>query len=155
MPSKGIILPIWTQMRSCSFISCISVRSSVSPSFFHTFSTFKDMLLARSATDFLWVHSSRISPTPSSSIMELAVLTSPLIRETLIAVASSTGTSSFLRRMHFSPSLMKCRDWITAFALAAGAGRNILQRKWITSLLTSFSLYWFISSLPVFSGTFS
>ena len=61
----------------------------------HTLLMFKDILLARSSTDFLWVHSSRISPTPSRNMMEEAVLILPRTMEMAMAVPSSTGTSIF------------------------------------------------------------
>lgn len=61
--------------------------------FSHTFFMFKDMLRARSPTDFLCVHSSSNSPIPSRNMAEPVLCKSPRSTDTPIAVAS-TGTLS-------------------------------------------------------------
>ena len=71
----------------------MGTSTSLSAVFSHTLSTFRDMAPARSATDFLWVQSSRISPRFSMNITELAVSKSPRSMDTVTAVASSTETA--------------------------------------------------------------
>ena len=94
-PSSGIILLVRRTILSPTFTLFAETKTS-SPflSFSHTFSTPSDIVFARSLTDFLWVHSSRISPILSKNITLEAVSKSPLISETVIATASRTETFS-------------------------------------------------------------
>ena len=62
-----------------------------------------DILLASPPTDFLCVHSSRISPISSRNMTEPAVAKSFVSMDAVMAVASRTGTSSFLSARHFRP----------------------------------------------------
>lgn len=87
-------------------MSVMGVSTSVSFTCSHTWSMCRDMAPARSATDFLWVHSSRISPSRSMNITDPAVLKSPRSMDTVTAVASSTATDSFPCHSAFSPSRM-------------------------------------------------
>ncbi len=77
--------------------------SSVPPFLTHTLSTLRLMVRARSATDFLCVHSSRISPILSMNMIVEAVSVSPRRTDTVIAVASRTATSSLRCRSDFMP----------------------------------------------------
>ena len=114
-------------MRSPSFTSVTFVSTSVPSTCCQTFSTRRLMAEARSATDFLWVHSSRISPSRSMSMTEPAVAKSPRTIDTVTAVASSTATDSFQCHRARSPSLMYFAERITASADVTGAGRNRLE----------------------------
>ncbi len=69
----------------------------------HTLLILSDMLLARPSTDFLCVHSSRISPISRRNMTDPAVAKSFVRMDAVIAVASRTGTSSFLFARHLSP----------------------------------------------------
>ena len=60
-----------------------------------TLTMFKDILLARSPTDFLWVHSSKISPIPNRNIMEPAVLKITANYRNANGSGIKTGTSNF------------------------------------------------------------
>ena len=65
---------MWILTRSPDLMDVDGIRISCPPLTTHTLSMFKDMLLARSPTDFLCVHSSKISPMPNRNITEAAVL---------------------------------------------------------------------------------
>ena len=69
-------------------------RTSVPSTFCHTLLILRDMLLAKSPTDFLWVHSSKSSPIPSRNITEPAVSKSRRTMDTIMAVASRSSTSN-------------------------------------------------------------
>ena len=138
-PSSGITLPTWMETRSPSLISEIGTRTSASPVFCHTFSIFKDMLPARSLTDFLWVQSSRSSPIPRRNMTDPAVLKSLLNMETVIAVASRTSTSSFLPASFLTPLMIYGTDWIAVHTARIGAGRKIFVKHLVRHLVTSFS----------------
>ena len=125
-PSKGIIFPIWIWTISFVWISLEDTKTSWSPSTFHTFPTFNDILLARSSTDFLCVHSSRISPIPSKNMIEDAVLISLLSIDTPIAVPSSTGTSIFPCASVCIPSYMYFTDLTAVIPALNGYGKNNL-----------------------------
>ena len=123
--------------------SCPSLTS-------HTLVMFKDMLRARSPTDFLCVHSSRISPTPSRNMTEPAVSKSLLIIETPIAVASRTGTSIFLAasvRIPFHIYFTDFTDVITARMLA---GRNMVFPARRITRVISLSQYSLFKARPEF-----
>ena len=64
-------------MRSPSFTSVTFVSTSVPSTCCQAFSIRRLMAEARSGTDFLWVHSSRISPSRSMNMTEPAVAKSP------------------------------------------------------------------------------
>ena len=130
MPSSGITLPTRTETRS---------RTSVPSTFCHTFSIFKDMLPARSLTDFLWVQSSRSSPIPRRNITDPAVLKSHRSMDTVIAVASRTSTSSFLPASFLMPLITNGTDWIAVHTARTGAGRKIFVRHLVRHFVTSFS----------------
>ena len=109
-PSNGTTSPILATTMSPFLISLAGTIISV-PSFFsHTLLILSDILRAKSPTDFLCVHSSKSSPTPNRNIIEPAVLISPLIMETLMAVASKTGTSNF----PFANVLIPIRTYLKA-----------------------------------------
>ena len=74
LPSRGITLPVWTQMVSPAFTWVMGTSTSVSDLFSHTRSTFKDIQRARSPRDFFRVHSSSSSPSRSKNMTEAAVL---------------------------------------------------------------------------------
>ena len=123
LPSRGIILPVLT-MNSSPICIWLTGTSTSLPSavFFHTLSTLRDMAPARSATDFLRVQSSIISPILRRNIMDEAVPKSPLMRDTAIAVASSTGTSILLSARHLSPDLIYLTDLYMAISFLNGIG---------------------------------
>ena len=78
---------------------------------------FRDMLLARSPTDFLWVHSSSISPTPSRYMTEPAVSKSDRRMETVMcsrpasrmAESTARGMASFRAQEKSTMSTDKAR----------------------------------------------
>ena len=70
---NGITFPMCTTMLSPCLICEYGTRTSPSSVFSHTFSTFSDIILARSPTDFLCVLSSSSSPIPRRNMTELAV----------------------------------------------------------------------------------
>ena len=76
----------------------------------HTLPVCRAMLLARSSTDFLWVHSSRIPLIFSRNIMDPAVFISDLNMDTPMAVASRTATSIFLSARDFNPFQMNLKE---------------------------------------------
>ena len=139
MPSSGITLPTRTETRSPSLISEIGTSTSPSSVFCHTLSIFKDMLPARSLTDFLWVQSSRSSPIPRRNITDPAVLKSHRSMDTMIAVASRTSTSSFLPASFLMPLITNGTDWIAVHTARTGAGRKIFVRHLVRHFVTSFS----------------
>ena len=102
-PSNGMTLPICTTISSPASIWVVGTKTSCPSLTIHTLLTFKDIVLARSSTDFLWVHSSSSSPMPSMNMIEPAVLKSLLKSDTPIAVASNTGTSIFPAASVLSP----------------------------------------------------
>ena len=102
-PSRGITVPTCTTTRSPSFMDERGTSTSESAVFCHTLLILRDMLRARSPTDFLWVHSSKSSPTPRRNMTEPAVSKSRRSRDTPMAVASSTSTSSRLFNRHRPP----------------------------------------------------
>ena len=106
LPSSGIMLPVRTTTQSPSCTSETGTSTSVSLTRSQTLSTLRLMAPARSATDFLWVQSSRISPSRSMNMTEPAVEKSPRSRDTVTAVASSTATDSLPCHRAFRPSLM-------------------------------------------------
>ena len=87
-------------------------------------STFRDMAPARSATDFLWVHSSRISPSRSMNMTEPAVAKSPRTMDTVTAVASSTDTVKRPWSRDVRPALIYLAERKMAMAVRMGEGRN-------------------------------
>ena len=60
------------------------------------------MLLAKFSTDFLWVHSSRSSPSRSRNITELAVSKSRRTMDRQTEIPSNNSTWSCLRSRHRS-----------------------------------------------------
>ena len=124
LPSSGIMLPMRTMISSPTLTSEMFLSSSVSPDLTHTLSTFRLMVRARSSTDFLCVHSSRISPILSMNIIDDAVSVSPRRTETVMAVASRTATSSRLCHSDFTPRAKYCEHFTTQIAARHGAGRN-------------------------------
>ena len=120
LPSSGMRLPVRTIIRSPGWTSPMGTSSSVSPDCSQTLSTFRAIAPARSATDFLCVHSSRISPSRSMNMTEPAVLKSPRSIETVTAVASSTATESLPCQRALSPSLMYLTERNNAMAVVMG-----------------------------------
>ena len=124
IPSNGITVPIWILTSSPGLIWSEFTRTSPPSVTSHTLLTLRDMLLARSSTDFLCVQSSRISPKPNRNITEDAVEKSPRKMDTPIAVASSTDTSilRFARvRIPFQIYFIECNVVSTVLT---GIGRN-------------------------------
>ena len=152
-PSRGIRLPHRTTTRSPLLICETGKRISVPSVFTHAFSTPSDMVLARSSTDFLCVHSSKISPIFSKNMTEAAVRKSPLSSDTEIAVASSTLTSIFPLHKLFNPFHTYLHALINAKALRTGSGRNHFLRYRLTTVITSRSSYFLSNARPVCSGT--
>ena len=109
-PSNGTTFPICTTTISPAWILSASTNTSVPSLRSHTLPVFRDMVRARSSTDFLWVHSSSSSPIPSRNITEPAVEKSPRKMETPIAVASRTGTSILRFQSVLTPSQMYFTD---------------------------------------------
>ena len=132
-PSSGIMPPVRTMISSPAFTSSIGTSTSCGfpPSSagtrIQTLLMFRDMDRARSLTDFLWVHSSRISPIRSMNMMEPAVPKLPRARATLMAAASSTGTSSFPLSRHAAPFFKYPMLLKSENAMRSGAGRNICR----------------------------
>ena len=152
VPSSGIMFPVRTTMQSPTFTSPMGTSVSLSPTRSHTRSIFSDMAPARSATDFLCVHSSRISPRFSMNITELAVEKSRRRSDTPIAVASSTETESLPCRSEESPSFRYFTERITARAVRTGVGRNSLKSARRRTADTSLSSNSRFSSREVCSG---
>ena len=113
------------------------------------------MAEARSATDFLWVHSSRISPKCSMNITEPAVAKSPRAMDTVTAVASSTATDSLPCHSAESPSRMYFTERSSASAVVMGAGRNSLEMHRRMTAIASLSSNSRFSAREVCSGTSS
>ena len=155
LPSRGIMPPVRTTMQSPAFTSPMGTSTSVSPVFSQTLSTFRDMAPARSATDFLWVHSSRISPRLSMNMTELAVSKSPRIMDTVTAVASSTETARRPWSREVSPALMYLMERKMAMNVRMDMGRNSLlpaRRRTVNTSLSSNSRF---SSRELCSGASS
>ena len=125
----------------------------MSPVFTHTLSTLSDIAPARSATDFLCVQSSSISPIFSINITDAAVLKSRRRSDTVTAVASSTATDSLPLRSAFSPCFIYFHDFITAMNALIGAGINVFDINRATTVITSLSSNSRLSFLDVWSGT--
>ena len=137
------------------FCICETGTSSSCPSAvcIQTCSTPSDIVLARSSTDFLCVHSSRISPIFSRNMTLPAVLKSPRSIETVIAAASSTSTSSLPCSRHCSPLRRYFSALRNETSRRNGSGRMNLcsTRRMIAD--SSFSSYSRFSTRPVCAGT--
>ena len=72
-------------------------------------------------------------------MMEPAVPKLPRVRATLMAAASSTGTSSFPLSRHAAPFFKYPMLLKSENAMRSGAGRNICLRAWPVTVITSFS----------------
>ena len=131
--------PICTTTRSSACICETGTKTCCSSCLTQTFFTFKDILLAKSSTDFLCVHSSNNSPMPKSHIIDAAVSKLPLAIETPIAVASKTGTSIFLFHKVLTPIQIYFTERIIAIPVRIGTGRNIFPMHLVTTFSTSFS----------------
>ena len=153
LPSSGIMPPVRTTTRSPSRTSDTGVSTSVPSTCSQTLSTCRLMTPARSATDFLWVHSSNISPSCSMNITGPAVEKSPRIRDTVTAVASSTATDSFLCHRAFSPSRIYFTERTTARTVVTGTGRNSLEMHRRMTIMPSLSSNSRFSAREVCSGT--
>ena len=152
LPSSGMRLPVRTIIRSPGFTSPMGTSSSVSPDCSHTLSTFSAIAPARSATDFLCVHSSRISPSRSMNMTEPAVSKSPRTIETVTAVASSTATESLPCSRALSPARMYLTERNSAMAICTGTGRNSRENARRQTVKTSLSSYSRLSARDVCSG---
>ena len=133
----------------------IFVSTSVPFTCCQTLSTRRLMAEARSATDFLWVHSSRISPKCSMNITEPAVAKSPRAMDTVTAVASSTATESCPRSSAEIPSRRYFTERRSASAGVMGAGRNSLEIHRRITAIASLSSNSRFSAREVCSGTSS
>ena len=154
LPSSGIMEPMRTMMVSPTFISRTGARTSCPSSVLvQTWSTLRDMVRARSSTDFLWVHSSRSSPICSMNMMEPAVGNSFRAMATVIAVASRTGTSSFPRERHPMPRFRYPAAFRRIRTVRTGIGTNSRQNPRRTASMTSFSSYSRFSALPEGAGS--
>ena len=152
-PSRGIMPPVRMTIRSPGFTSVIFVSTSAPFVCSQTLSTRRLIAEARSATDFLWVHSSRISPSRSMNITEPAVAKSPRTMDTVTAVASSTATDSLPCHSAESPSRMYFTERKREMAVVTGTGRNrreIHRRMTVTASLSSNSRF---RARAVCSGT--
>ena len=154
-PSSGIIPPVRITIRSPGFTSVIFVSTSAPFTCCQTLSTRRLIAEARSATDFLWVHSSRISPKCSMNITEPAVAKSPRAMDTVTAVASSTATESCPRSSAEIPSRMYFTERNSASAVVMGAGRNSLEMHRRMTAIASLSSNSRFSAREVCSGTSS
>ncbi len=152
-PSSGIMPPVRITIRSPGFTSVIFVSTSVPFTCCQTLSTRRLMAEARSATDFLWVHSSRISPKCSMNMTEPAVAKSPRAMDTVTAVASSTATDSLPCHSAESPSQMYFTERNTASAVMIGAGRNSLEMHLRITATANLSSNSRLSARVVWSGT--
>ena len=150
VPSKGITFPTCTRTWSPARTPAAGTSTSASPLTSHTLLTFNDMLLARSSTDFLCVHSSRSPPIPRRNMTEPAVSKFPLATETPMAVASRTGTSIFPFLRVSIPCKMYRTDRRTVTPARTGAGTNSLFPARSTTFVTSLSQYSRFNSLPEF-----
>ena len=147
--------PARITIRSPGFTSVIFVSISVPFACSQTLSTRRLMAEARSATDFLRVHSSKISPSPSMNMTEPAVEKSPLVMDTVMAVASNTATDNLPWRSAKNPSLMYFTERNNASADVIGAGRNSLETHRLMRVMASLSSNSRFSSREVCSGTSS
>jgi len=154
-PSSGIMPPVRITIRSPGFTSVIFVSTSVPFACSQTLSTRRLMAEARSATDFLWVHSSRISPKCSMNMTEPAVAKSPRNIDTETAAASNTATDSLPCHSAESPSRMYFTERNTASAVVMGAGRNSLEMHLRITATASLSSNSRFSAREVCSGTSS
>ena len=152
-PSSGIKLPVRTMIKSFSRTSPIGRSSSLTSFFTQTLSTFKDMAPARSATDFLCVQSSKISPIRSMNITEPAVEKSPRIRETVTAAASRTDTVSLPCHRAFKPLWIYLTARMAESTVRTGMGKNSLTAKRRKTVDISVSSKSRLSARGVCSGT--
>ena len=153
MPSNGMMLPICTTTRSPISTSSEGTSFSASSFLTHTFSVLRDMLRARSPTDFLCVQSSSSSPTPNRNMIDPAVLKLPRRIETVIAVASSTGTSILRAARHFIPIQTYLIALQRVIAFRSGIGKKILLKSLLRIRPASFSWNSALSCLPEFCKT--
>ena len=86
-------------------------------------------------------------------MMEPAVDWSPRIRDTTMAVASSTETSSFPLARDFSAFHTYFVALMVDSTIFTGNGRNSLRRLRVTTFITSLSWYSALMIRPVFTGT--
>ena len=154
-PSSGIMLPVRITIRSPGVTSVIFVSTSVPFTCRQTLSTRRLMAEARSATDFLRVHSSRISPRCSMNITEPAVAKSPRNIDTETAAASNTATDSLPCHSAESPSRIYFTERNTASAVVMGTGRNSLEIHRRMTAIASLSSNSRFSAREVCSGTSS
>ena len=138
-PSNGMTLPIWTTMRSfCSTLDA-GISTSVPSLRSQTLSMLSDMLLARSSTDFLCVHSSSSSPISSRNITEPAVAKSPRNTDTPIAVPSRTGTSILPLHNVLMPFHIYLTDLTAVITFLTGTGIRHREKILHNILSASFS----------------
>ena len=128
------MLPALTTSSSPTATEFIGTSISVSPHLSQTFSTPKDIVLARSSTDLLCVHSSSNSPKPSMNITDEAVELSPLINDTAIAVASSKDVSILPFITALSASVTKPAAFFSDIRNLTGAGRILLKINRLASI---------------------
>ena len=155
MPSKGTMLPTWTVTKSPSRIRDRGTNTSAPSIFCQTLPMFRDMLLARSSTDFFLVHSSRSPPIPKRNMIEPAVFTSLRAMDTVMAVASRTSTSSLPFARHRIPFQRYGTAWTAVYRAFRGLGKNVLVNAFTSTLRISFSLYSRFSARPVCFGASS
>lgn len=140
-------------IKSFSRTSPIGTSSSLVSFRTQTLSTFKDIAPARSATDFLCVQSSKISPSLEQNMTEPAVEKSPRIRETVTAAASRTDTVSFPCQSAFRPLPMYFMARIAESTARTGIGKNSLTAKRRKTVEMSVSSKSRLSARGVCSGT--
>ena len=145
--------PVRTTIRSPGIIEQISVNTCVPSISNQTLSTLKLIAEAKSATDFLCVHSSRISPSRNINMTEPAVLKSPRTIDTVTAVPSNTATDKFPCKSAERPSLMYFNERTTASAEVIDTGRNKLDIHLRITVTPSLSSNSRLSALEVCSGT--
>ena len=139
VPSSGTTFPICTATQSPLCTRLTGTSTSPSGVLSQTRSMLSDMHRARSSTDFLCVHSSKSSPSPSRNITEPAVPKSPRSMEIPIESASSSSTCSFRRHRQRRPLSRYGTLRATVKAMRSGAGKNTDRTSRNTAMLTSLS----------------
>ena len=155
VPSKGIMPPMRTTIRSSSLIFPMGTSTSPSSVQSHTLSIFKDMLLARSLADFLWVHSSKSSPSLNRNITDPAVLWSPLMMEMPMESPSSISTCIFRLNTHLRPLITYGTALRVCHAAFTAGGKTTALTALMATMFTSFSSYSRLSDLSPQESVFT
>ncbi len=153
LPSSGIILPVRTTTRSPCCTSVTGTSTSVPLTCSQTLSTLRLMAPARSATDFLCVHSSRISPNPQhehdgAGGGEVAAQQGDRDGG---GIQHGHGQLAVPQGLRALPDVRTERN--TASAVVTGTGRNSLEMHRRMTVTTSLSSNSRFSARGVCSGT--